>query len=69
LPAQAAKGAAEKRQNTAASGSHRALDLRPPDRPHTPSFVEADSNALDLRIRRRDLLGGLIHEYEIAAAA
>jgi putative transposase len=48
---------------------HRALDLRPPDRPHTPSSVEANSNPQDLRVRRRDLLGGLIHDYETAAAA
>jgi len=39
---------------------HRALRLQPPDgRDHTPL------NATD-RLRRRDLLGGLIHEYEAA---
>jgi putative transposase len=39
---------------------HRALQLQPPDRRHpTPP------NAPD-RLRRRDLLGGLIHEYEAA---
>ena len=47
---------------------HRALDLRPPD-VSTRSSVRADSKPQDLRVRRRDLLGGLIHEYEIAAAA
>jgi len=47
---------------------HRALDLKPPDA-RTPSPVRADSKPQDLRVRRRDLFGGLIHEYEIAAAA
>ena len=47
---------------------HRALDLRPPD-PSTRSSVRADSKPQDLRVRRRDLLGGLIHEYDVAAAA
>jgi hypothetical protein len=31
--------------------------------------VRAESAPLDLHVNRRDLLGGLIHEYEIAAAA
>jgi putative transposase len=48
---------------------HRALDLRPPDRLETRPSVESNSNPTDLRVRRRDPLGGLIHEYEIAAAA
>ena len=45
---------------------HRALDLGPPDRgsgtdpPPTPTVYPQ-------RVRRRDLLGGLIHEYEAAA--
>ena len=47
---------------------HRALDLRPPD-PSTRSSVRADSKPQDLRVRRRDLLGSLIHEYNVAAAA
>jgi hypothetical protein len=39
---------------------HRALELQPPDsRDPTPL------NATD-RLRSRDLLGGLIHEYEAA---
>ncbi len=39
---------------------HRALDLLPPDgRDSTPLNTNA-------RLRRRDLLGGLIHEYEAA---
>jgi putative transposase len=45
---------------------HQALDLRPPDRgrgtdPAPPATV------YPLQVRRRDLLGGLIHEYEAAA--
>jgi putative transposase len=47
---------------------HRALDLRPPD-VSTRSSARAESKPQDLRVRRRDLLGGLIHEYELAAAA
>jgi putative transposase len=45
---------------------HRALDLRPPDRgggtdpPPTATLYAP-------RVRRRDLLGGLLHEYEAAA--
>jgi putative transposase len=40
---------------------HRALDLRPPNSrdPTLPNVAAA-------RVRRRDLLGGLIHEYEAA---
>ena len=47
---------------------HRALDLKPP-KPSTRSPAQAESNLQDLRLRRLDLLGGLIHEYEIPAAA
>jgi putative transposase len=47
---------------------HRALDLKPPDS-NVRSRVRADSPTEDLQVIRRDLLGGLIHEYEIAAAA
>jgi hypothetical protein len=36
---------------------------------HTRSSIPTDSKPQDLRVRRRDLLGGLIHEYEFAAAA
>jgi putative transposase len=45
---------------------HRALDLRPPDRgggtdpPPTATLYTR-------QVRRRDLLGGLVHEYEAAA--
>jgi putative transposase len=46
---------------------HRSLDLKPPDsRVH--SAVGAESTPQALRVTRRDLLGGLIHEYERAAA-
>jgi transposase InsO family protein len=41
---------------------HRALGLVPPDR-STPVLTAT----LPLRVHRRDLLGGLIHEYEAAA--
>jgi putative transposase len=44
---------------------HRALDLRPPAPPYTAPPERAGSIA---QIRRHDLLGGLIHEYEAAAA-
>jgi putative transposase len=40
---------------------HRALDLLPPDRP-TPRKQTTTQH-----VRRRDLLGGLIHEYKAAA--
>jgi putative transposase len=45
---------------------HRALDLRPPDRGREtdPSLA---ATVYPLQVRRRDLLGGLIHEYEAAA--
>ncbi len=39
---------------------HRALDLSPPDG-RDPTPLEATA-----ALRRRDLLGGLIHEYEAA---
>jgi hypothetical protein len=42
---------------------HRALGQRPPVRDERPL---ADVIELD-RLRRRDLLGGLIHEYRLAA--
>jgi putative transposase len=43
---------------------HRALDLRAPDAIHSMRGAPAEPAA----VRRRDLLGGLIHEYEAAAA-
>jgi putative transposase len=41
---------------------HRAMDLRPPDGGDTPA-----DDLTAARIRRRKVLGGLIHEYERAA--
>jgi transposase InsO family protein len=41
---------------------HRGLDLEPPE----PRFDLA--KVLRRKVRRRDVLGGLIHEYERAAA-
>jgi hypothetical protein len=41
--------------------THRSLDVQPPD----PAMT---THATAKRIRRGDLLGGLIHEYERAAA-
>ena len=41
---------------------HRAMDLGPPDGSDTPVADLATT-----RIRRRKVLGGLIHEYERAA--
>jgi putative transposase len=41
---------------------HRALGLKPPDR-----SVEARTAVAPLDVRRQDILGGLIHEYRIAA--
>jgi putative transposase len=41
---------------------HRSIDLRPPD--HAASA----EGVVGSRIRRRDVLGGLIHEYERSAA-
>src|SRR5438094_8525009 len=47
---------------------HRALGLRPAEASHQ-SAVQAKSAPHDLHVSRRDLLGGLIHEYDTAAAA
>jgi putative transposase len=46
---------------------HRALDLRPPDSTIRPPIAAA-ATPHALQVDRRDLLGGLIHEYELAAA-
>jgi len=46
---------------------HRALELRPPDA-SAPSPLITESLPHGLQVNRRDLLGGLIHEYEPAAA-
>jgi putative transposase len=47
---------------------HRAIDLQPPDT-RLRSSVAPASPPQPLRVDRRDLLGGLIHEYDIAAPA
>jgi putative transposase len=46
---------------------HRALDLNPPDSITRPPLATA-ANPQPLQVRRRAVLGGLIHEYEPAAA-
>jgi hypothetical protein len=47
---------------------HRALAQRPPLRTPSPSGEPPVAKVIELdRVRRRDLLGGLIHEYELAA--
>jgi putative transposase len=47
---------------------HRALQQRPPLRTSPASEEQPAGQVIDLeRVRRRDLLGGLIHEYELAA--
>ena len=48
---------------------HRALDLQPPDPNARKPAAGSDSPTEDLQVRRRDLLGGLIHEHEVATAA
>jgi putative transposase len=45
---------------------HRALSLRPPDPPDAP-VAPGDPAQVAALIRRRDLLGGLLHEYQAAA--
>ena len=47
---------------------HRALDLKPPDEA-THSPIRTDAGTQALQVRRRELLGGLIQEYESAVAA
>jgi putative transposase len=44
---------------------HRALDLRPPDRGGGTDRVHT-ATLHPLQVRRRDLLGGLLNEYEAA---
>jgi putative transposase len=47
---------------------HRALGQRPPLSEPPPRGERAMADVIDLdRVRRRDLLGGLIHEYQLAA--
>jgi putative transposase len=45
---------------------HRALDLRPPDR-GSGTDPSPTATVDPLHVRRHDLLGGLLHEYEAAA--
>ena len=44
---------------------HRGLDLRPPQ--PAPSVRMSEPALLDGRVQRRDRLGGLLHEYVLAA--
>jgi putative transposase len=46
---------------------HRALDLQPPDSTAVAARRDPPGPLTDLR--QRDLLGGLIHEYELTPAA
>ena len=47
---------------------HRALAQRPPLRMSPARDEQAIAEVIHLdRVRRRDLLGGLIHEYQLAA--
>jgi len=46
---------------------HRALAQRPPLAEPPPSY-DGPAEVIELdRVRRRDRLGGLIHEYQLAA--
>lgn len=45
---------------------HRALSLRPPDPAGVPA-ARRDPSQLAASVQRRELLGGLLHEYEAAA--
>jgi transposase InsO family protein len=45
---------------------HRALELKPPDSCHRIDPPPAATTGVP-QLRRRDLLGGLLHEYELAA--
>jgi hypothetical protein len=47
---------------------HRALEQRLPLHRSPPDREQPLAEVIDLdRVRRRDLLGGLIHEYQLAA--
>ncbi len=46
---------------------HRALDLRPPE-PSAAPLLRSATTLHPHQVKRHDLLGGLIHEYELAAA-
>jgi transposase InsO family protein len=45
---------------------HRALDLQPPDA-RIRSPIPPAATPYSLQVDRRDLLGGLLHEYDLAA--
>jgi hypothetical protein len=45
---------------------HRALNLRPPDR-GSGTDPSPTATVSPLQVTRRDLLGGVLHEYEAAA--
>jgi len=45
---------------------HRALNLRPPDR-GSGTDLSPRATVYPLQVTRRDLLGGVLHEYEAAA--
>jgi len=47
---------------------HRALDLEPPE-PTAAAAARGEPPPPLTTVHRRDLLGGLIHEYELAPAA
>jgi putative transposase len=47
---------------------HRSLDLEPPD-PSARPAGRSNAKFHDLRVSRRNLLGGVIHEYDIDVAA
>jgi transposase InsO family protein len=46
---------------------HRALDLQPPDPTTAVPAARGDPRAPLAGVHRRDLVGGLIHEYQLAA--
>ena len=46
---------------------HRALDLQPPDPTAAVATARGDPRAALTGVHRRDLLGGLLHEYQLAA--
>lgn len=46
---------------------HRSLGLMPPEGGEAPEITEVDEPIDLTRVRRRDCLGGLIHEYDLVA--
>ena len=45
---------------------HRALNQGAPQQP-APQPITCSANIVDLNVRRRDRLGGIVHEYEHTA--